>query len=439
MTNKYRLLGLGLLLTLLTTACLPKGVRVPQSDLLKAFERKAGLIAYLGTDGNIYTVDQSGSKPTPVTTDAHSDSDYLVYGFPVWSPDSDSLAFAGFSGQQSQAPEKVSLFVAGKDGKNVVEAYSSENDLIYYYWSPDSGWVSFLADTPSRSLALKIVSSSGGDAETVDVGSPYYWTWSPDSHAVLIHAGGATADSRGRLSILRLDETVTEEGLEITPALFKAPAYSPDGSQMLVAGETAPGKSALLLTDASGSSPQTVAEYEGNIAFVWSPNGKLIAYIAGEVGDQGFAGHLTVVDPAGKRKPVVLQAEAASAFFWSPDSKSIAYFTPKVVELPTPEPGKPSGNRPQSFIAWSLSVMDAQSGNTHAVVPLFIPTERFLQVLPYFDQYHQSLTIWSPDSKNLVVSAYNGGADPGIWIVAASGNLEPRFIAPGLVGFWSWK
>jgi len=72
-------------------------------------------------------------------------------------------------------------------------------------------------------------------------------------------------------------------------------------------------------------------------------------------------------------------------------------------------------------------------------IATFLPSDRFLQLLPYFDQYHQSVTIWSPDSQNLVVSAYNQDRQPGIWVVAASGNLEPRFIAPGWVGFWSWK
>jgi len=436
MTNKYWFPGMVLALALLTTAC--QGVRLPQSDLLKTFERQAGLIAYLGADGNIYTVDQSGGdNPTPVTTDAHLDDAYRFYGFPIWSPDSNSLAFAGFSGQQGEAPEKIGLFVAGKDGQNLVEAYSSENLLIYYYWSPDSGRVSFLSDTPSRNLALKVVSSAGGEAETLDVGSPYYWTWAPDSHSLLIHAGAAAED---RLSILRLDETVTEQGLSIRPTLFRAPAYSPDGSRMLVGGETPAGQAALLLTDAAGNAPQAVAEYEGNIAFAWSPSGQRIAYIAGEIGEQGlFEGQLTVVDPAGKRKPVELKDEKVSAFFWSPDSQSIAYFAPKIIHPPTPEPGTPASRQAEAFLAWSLSVMDASNGSVRPVVPLFLPTERFLQVLPYFDQYHQSLTIWSPDSKNLVVSAYNGSEDPGIWVVAASGGLEPRFIAPGWVGFWSWE
>jgi hypothetical protein len=82
--------------------------------------------------------------------------------------------------------------------------------------------------------------------------------------------------------------------------------------------------------------------------------------------------------------------------------------------------------------------MNAGNASTHNIAT-FVPTERFLQVIPYFDQYHHTLTVWSPDSKNLVVSAYTGEDAPGIFVVAASGRLDPRFIAPGWMAFWSWE
>src|SRR5262245_58706693 len=81
-------------LALLAAACLPEGMRVPQSEFSAALERKAGQIAYLGTDGNIYTTDQGGSNKKQITTDAFADdNNYRFYGTPIWSPDSHSLAF----------------------------------------------------------------------------------------------------------------------------------------------------------------------------------------------------------------------------------------------------------------------------------------------------------------------------------------------------------
>jgi hypothetical protein len=46
--------GMGCLVLLLA-ACLPQGVQIPESPLLRALERKSGLISYVGLDGNIYT------------------------------------------------------------------------------------------------------------------------------------------------------------------------------------------------------------------------------------------------------------------------------------------------------------------------------------------------------------------------------------------------
>ena len=183
---RWGMLGMA---ALLATACLPKGFRLPQSPLLPVLERKSGLIAYLGTDFNIYTVDQGGGDPTPVTTDADAEGDLLqIYDFPAWAPDSQSLAFVGYSARgDGSAPPSIGLFVAQKDGQNLTQAYSSSTNVIYFYWSPDSQHLSLLAAAPNSNMALKLVSPSGGEAQTLDIGAPFYWTWAPDSRSVLVH------------------------------------------------------------------------------------------------------------------------------------------------------------------------------------------------------------------------------------------------------------
>ena len=59
-----------LLIALLLSACLPQNMQVPQSPLLPFLERKSGLIAYIGTDWNIYSADQAGKNITAYTADA---------------------------------------------------------------------------------------------------------------------------------------------------------------------------------------------------------------------------------------------------------------------------------------------------------------------------------------------------------------------------------
>jgi hypothetical protein len=85
-----------------------------------------------------------------------------------------------------------------------------------------------------------------------------------------------------------------------------------------------------------------------------------------------------------------------------------------------------------------LNVLNVTSGESRNLFT-YPPTQQFLSILPYFDQYHQSVTIWSPDNNNLVLSFLGQSGSPGIAVVAASGNLEPRMLAQGYLAFWSWK
>ena len=424
-------------LTLALTACLPDGVRVPQSELSSLVERKSGLIAFLGIDGNIYTIDQGGNNMEPITEDAFSDeANYRFYGLPVWSPNAESLAFASFEGPSGESPTSMSLFTAGRDGDSLVEALKSPNYLVFYYWGPTSDRLGFISQTPNQGLSLQTIPSAGGEPRLVDAGSPYYWAWSPDGSAVLAHVGGSVS-SQARLSLLQLEPEVVEFGLDVKPAPFKAPSFSPDGSKILAATLTENGTNALTLMDALGQNQQTITEFNGNIAFAWSPNGQRIAYMVSPDDDLGTPGPLTIVDPTGKKKPVVLKDQDVYAFFWSPDSQQIAYFIdqPLEGEQATAE-AEVQAQQQQNFV-WGLHVLDADNGRSHSVQTTLVATEQFLQVIPYFDQYHQALTIWSPDSKNLVVSAYRPDGTPTIFVVAASGKLEPRYIVDGLAAIWS--
>lgn len=418
---------------LLTAGCLPAGIKIPQSEFSSVVERKAGLIAYLATDGNIYTVDQGGSNLTPITSDAHiDDSGFKFYGLPIWSPNSESLAFASYEGEGgAQTPSSMGLVTAGKDGSSLTQAHKSADYLVFYYWSPTSDQLGFISSTPNQGLALRTVSSSGGEAQLVDVGSPYYWAWSPDGRAMMSHVGGSLG-SEARLSLLQLGPEVVEYGLDVELAPFKAPAFSPDGSQVLVAGRTEAGTNALMVMDVFGRDARVLTEFNGNIAFAWSPNGRRVAYLVSPSDDLGSPGTLGVIDPAGKADPIAVENEDVYAFFWSPDSQSIAYFVDR------PQEDAQASSQQQNFI-WGLYVLDAANGRTHAVQETLVATQQFLQVIPYFDQYQRTLNIWSPDSKNLVVSAYRPDGTPTISVMAASGNLEPRYIADGLTAVWSPK
>lgn len=433
--------GLGILITVVLAlgACLPKGVQVPQSPLLSTFARKSGRIVYLGADGNVYTVDQAGGNEKQITTDASltGEGTRRYYDYPAWSPDGKKIAFVGIEVENGEP--SAALYTAGRDGKDLIEAFTHPDQVPFYlYWSPDSKTVSFLASANGSSdLLLQVVPAAGGEAQTLDAGRPYYWDWSPDSRQVLVHVGGAAVDAGARLSLLGLDDGVSESGLSRKPAQFQSPAWSPDGRQALYAAETDDGQHALILADARGAEQSRLTTFEGGIAFGWAPDGKHVAYITGEAQALGTFGPLAIVDPSKPAEGHTVETESVLAFFWAPNAKALAYFVPEIIQ-PTPEPGQDSSNG-QQFLVLHLFVANASDAKSHKVAT-FLPTRDFYNLLPYFDQYQHSATIWSPDSQNLVVSALGGGqAGPGIFVVHSSGNLEPRFLKEGTLGLWSPK
>jgi hypothetical protein len=94
----------------LIASCLPKDMQIPQSPLLSTLERKSGLIAYLGADGNMYISDQAGGNLVQLTKDAvvpEKQGDPIhYYQHPTWSRDGNQLAFVGLSADGAQTTRR---------------------------------------------------------------------------------------------------------------------------------------------------------------------------------------------------------------------------------------------------------------------------------------------------------------------------------------------
>jgi Tol biopolymer transport system component len=179
-----------------------------------------------------------------------------------------------------------------------------------------------------------------------------------------------------------------------------------------------------------------LAEVKGSVAFGWSPDGQRVAYLINdpEAADSSSR-TMTVLDPDRPGEAKSLQEELIVAFFWSPDSKKIAYFVPSLV---TSTQELDQNGQPTTTILLSLNIYDVRNGKSMQVA-VFRPTEQFINLLPFFDQYQHSVSLWSPDSRHLVLSAVDGQENNGIFIVEAAANLQPRLLAPGEIALWSWK
>lgn len=431
-----------LLISGLLTACSSDGVRLPQSPLTAALERRSGLIVYIGSDGNVYTIDQGGGSQQMLTDDAHPLEGGVrrFYDFPTWSLEDNRLAFVGFEFSEN-GQTSAQIYATDRETEKPIEIYSSDQHFPFYlYWSPDGEWVSFLTSSAgSGAMAMQMASADGLRSSVVDTGRPYYWAWSPESMEVMAHVGGSASANPGgaRISRLQLDREIREIGLGILPTSFQAPAYSPSGESVLLAGDGGGGQSQLMLTDPEGFIKDTLVDFEGSIAFAWSPNGDYAAYMTGDPRNETLIGDLNILDlrKPDSHKTIEIDAQEVVGFFWAPNSKKLAFFVPTLVSAA--EEGEEQTAENTVFLL-ELHVAEARSGKSERIAA-FQPTASFLNLIPFFDQYQRSVNIWSPDSNYIVVSAIASEQQQGLFVVPASGNFAPRFLTEGTVGFWSWE
>ena len=424
-------LGAGLLLS----ACLPEGQQLPQAPLLSALEPKSGRIAVLGPDRNVYTMDQAGGDLIPITDDASVEGSAVLYRTPTWSPGADRLALPRHLFEDGTLTHS-SVIVVPSDGSSRSVVFETEDDHpVYLDWSPAGDRLTVLTTGRTRSgVSMWNVPVDGGEPQLIDAGQAAFWDWTPGGGELLAHIDGSAAENpgRARVSLLHLGSSVSERRLAVEPSDFQTPALSPDGALALIAGDGASGEPALLLTTPWGDNIAELIPLESEVAFGWSPAGRYAAYITAEPGQQNMLGRLRLLDLEDPGAPVAIETgdSLAVAFDWAPDGEHILSYAPIA--------GEPAAEGEAAILLLRLNVTETRSGETRRLGTIR-PTEEFFALLPYFDQYAQSATAWSPDSRNIVFTALTPDGTPGVFVVAASGTIEPRPIGVGVYAVWSWE
>jgi len=391
-------------------------------------------IAFVGTDGNLYLIDRHGEN-----------LEYLAVGgegtaltFPTWSPDGRRVAF--IAQRETDGEVESILYTVSTVGGDPIKLYTStENPAFYLYWSPDSQHIGFLTEEDS-SLALRLAPADGREpAQVLERGAPFYWSWSPDGQEMLMHIGGTRRFREdAHLAIRSRQPEATPDVLDDAPASFQAPAWSPDGRRLLYAGETEDGQRALYLRQRESGAVEKLVNVIGFVGFNWSPDGQRIAYL--QIDDPTIAplGHVYVINSDGSERRQVSR-EPVIAFFWSPDGRRLALLVPSLdEETPSTRMGlsAPLPQERELRLRWWL--VDVVTLERRPLVA-FRPTNPFLFILPYFDQYAQSIRFWSPDSRYLVYSDQESSRQAGIWIVDVEGKEPPHRLADGTLAVWSWQ
>lgn len=392
-------------------------------------------LALIGADGNLYLADRNGGSKVAITSDAALSQSAPVqraYVFPNWSPDSQQVAYVGIS---SEGSGKAALYTSRIDDPKHVEIFSTGDALPFYlYWSPDSRRVAFLSQSRNNDLTLNIANADGSGSTEAGKGSPFYFSWAPDSQSVVSHVGGSRRQSAD--AFIGMHSTAgqgTPQNLALAPANFLAPAWSPDGTEFLSAETTGAGSDELTVTDGHGKHPRAIARYTGSIFFNWSPDGKTIAYLLEAGGTAKSELHVARADGSDNQ---VVTDDSPHAFFWSPDGTMLAYLVrASNGQSSLPFASTNSQATPQR-LTWKIITLADKKILT---LVSFLPTDTFASIIAYFDQYAQSLRLWSPDSTSLVYSMVESDGSDAVYVINSDGSTKPKRVSDGASASWSWR
>ena len=283
-----------------------------------------------------------------------------------------------------------------------------------------------------RKLELGVAAEGkAGSYQKVDEGAPFYWDWLKDSRAIVVHANlGQRGDAVERLSVLHIAGETARADLPFEAGLFQAPNVSPDGKSVAYASTTASGF-ILRLRALGDATERVLARDLGGAFFSFSADGKRLAYLAANVAEPIPLGRLTILDVQQSLAARTIAEAPVLGFFWSPDGKTLAYLIP-----PTSDDMDSMFAQDQGQLYLQLMGCDAATGRTW-LIARFPPSKGLLDVLPFFDQYQRSASLWSPDGKHIVFDATTASGQPGLFVASADGSIKPRFLAFGDFAFWS--
>jgi Tol biopolymer transport system component len=349
----------------------------------------------LGTDGNLLTVDPSGGDRIQLTTRAGPD---LIETQAVGSPNGRSIAWVEID------PTGPSLHTASRFGQHDVSIRLAFAPF-YLLWDPTSSKVLYLGNA-GAAIGLGIVDRAVVQPRDIAVGggAPLYPSWSPDGTHILVHVGNDVLGTSDLIDPL--------ERIDRTPGVFQAPVWLPDGG--LVYAIRRGGHQALVI-DRDGALT-TLARFDGGTLFTVDPTGRRIAYRLDRPDGTQEGLYMRPIEGGEVR---LITRRRTTAFFWSPTGASLLLMTP------APGKGDPTTHR---WRVWS-------DHGLRTVSPPFVPSTTFFQgYAPFFDQYAQSLTPWSPTGDAF---AFAGSVDgrPGIWVDGLDGSGPVR-VADGSMVSW---
>lgn len=323
---------------------------------------------------------------------------------PVWSPDGQKLAWASYN------EDDILINELGIASDAKAQTSFGSTLPMYLQWNSSGEFLGYLRPSPfSNDLEVGTI-VPGESPQAVGEAAPFFFSFAPGDDSILSHINSEQW-------VIWTDGSNVDLGP--TSGSFSAPAWI---SQHRVIAHL---NEALTVIDLRDGSEIEIADVARRTEFVVSPNGELVAYLAGppdlmsvQLADDRPTSTLRVVEIDTGHELLVTD-RPVGAFEWSPDGSKLAWL--EYAEGP----------------AVGLARWHYWAGSEVAVSPEYRPSNLMAeQYLPFFAQYAQSHSAWAANSEAF---AFAGaiGSDDGVWVQIMDPSVDPVLVGFGSMVIWS--
>lgn len=320
---------------------------------------------------------------------------------------------------------------------------------FYFQWSADDQTVAYLRTDPNQGGVELGLIDPGSPAVRVGAAAPVFFSWAPTAPVLAAHVAAEQVLVLPSRFALPGATTLQDSSVLAPSGVFAAPAWVDDATVLAVSPD------GLVTIDAATGATAVVAESgSGALRFVLSPDRKRVAVAeagsseavsptalrdqgagpipiplaqtspvqGGAGGGGGGASGLRIVELATGAVTEVTP-DAPLAFEWAPDSVQLAWLEEGVsAALPRNRWNFWDGRVSTPSVSYQVSETMKNA------------------YLPFFEQYAQSVTGWSPDSTAFAFAGHpDGGPEgDGVWVqLIGVPGAPPVRVADGDVVTWS--
>ena len=355
-----------------------------------------GRIAYVGADRQVHVVGPRGGAHRQVTY-GQGPGAISAWGvpqardhssWPCWSPNGEWLAcFQNQAAPDGEGPAWLTVLeVDGVEERRLTQL--PDGLPLYIQWNAQGGRVAALTQVEDLlELAVCEVEEVGAH-RLVEQGVPLFFSWFPDGRRILVHTG--EREGAKRLVQRAADGDGFDAVFDDPPGSFCTPLVL--GDEVIYVSPRGP-VADLCSADLEGQRNRVLAELEGLVAVVPSPQAGVVAYSSAARGSEALYDGVWLIRTDGRQEQRRIYDGPVKSFFWAPGGAQV------LVAAPAPRhPG----------MSWSL--VDIETG-TVRYLATFWPSQDQLFYLHFFEQFSQSHPLLSPDGTLLV---YAGHPSPDV-------------------------